>query len=339
VATDYFKNAEAQVARTAALLSRQTRKDYRYTGSLEDAIFGNAGNSTRSAGQSLTASSARILSAMKGLLAAQGADAKGILGMANDRSLGGGLAGVMGQSFNPAAATVAGGLGVGLAQVKAGQDYGDTATGLVKLAQAGVEQARAGAKYQTAQVLAGRQKQDVATIAAQEHDIIMAQLQEQLQEKAQQAQYDLSVRAATKAQADLQAKQGPQAVATVRSMANAVIEAQKFLTGNQAATNQEVLDAVNAALGTANDQYLQQLLPQLIVELRNGGSALNAINTVARQNFADLYSKYGKQWSKVAQTTLKVYEATPRNTPGQGGGGEPWGIVQDFAHFVMPWRN
>jgi hypothetical protein len=347
MASDPFAAARAQVARAEKMLNQKRGRDYRVTSDVVDAVFGNLGQTMRSTNKGLTSGSARILKQMMALRDSQAGDAALIGAMGDRAGQAGGMGGYADQAFDPANARAVGAVGIGNADVQAGKDYLGTAQGLVKMSQAGARQAEAGAQYETAQALAARTKADVGTIAAQQHDIAMAEIQSQhdmemafLQHKLEldslQKQYDMAQSQQKRAESVVNAKLGPQAVSTSRILAGAVNEARSLLSQDHGMTDQELVDAVAKAIGEENDPNLKVMLPRLIYFLRSGNTGLSAINSVMREFYASQWQDFGKQWSSAAQHALSVQDYNKQLQSKQSEGPSFW---NDVASFLTPWNR
>lgn len=178
---DPYGKAHAKIRATRKLLAESRTQGFKYTNNVIDSIYGNLSTTERGLGRQLGAAQARQLSALQKLQSnAQAKNTRLVQGaQANVSKMYGSAIGAGTDFSGVKAQKKAGGLdAAGQARASGAIVSGNTAA--VKIANAGVRQAEAGAKYATAEALAYRAKNDAQLIASQQFELQKMRLQNQL---------------------------------------------------------------------------------------------------------------------------------------------------------------
>ena len=245
------KAAKRNIRRYERQLTRGRMRDFRTTGSINDAIFGSlSGFLGRRAGR-LSRSDARTLARMVELQGGLRRAGRGVQRRQSDTvdRYGDALADSSRLAFEGAAQSNREATRVLGAHKTASEMQAATGRGLLGIAQAGAEQARAGADYATSQVLQARTKADVTQIAQMRHEVALTELQGQMQEEAANADFERQKKL-LEFQANLAAGKlgddwgGAESAASTLSSASVVI--RRVLRENPDAEAEQAIQALTA---------------------------------------------------------------------------------------------
>jgi hypothetical protein len=345
--SETYRKAASGLDALQRSLAKRRSSQFSRTRAIDDAVFKNLGNDLRSTRAQLSSGNQRIIDQVRALVARQ-AKSGAAVGRAKADVSFAGVGDYAANAFKGAEASAKGGqmvAGAGLDEIKFGAQ---TSQGLMDILGQGTQQAKAGADYAVGQALAARTKEDVAQVAEQRQQLLMAQLQQQYALEQMDHQVELANQAATKQQAVLNAQAGPQAVALARHLAMVADYARKYTQEHAEDENlspQVVAQAVISQAGITDDTGVA-LAQSLIAMMMAGGNqnALALINQLVREQYPQLHTKYGKQWSATAQATLAQYAMASirddaQNKAQAGVPPEGPGFWNDVASFFTPWNR
>lgn len=245
-------------------LTADRTADFRWASQGQDAIFANLQALINGRKKVLTQTNNRILGAMQSLVAQQQAMGQAVAQdqQATTDTYGGTTADYAAQQYAPAQASVQEGNADAAALSRQGANMAQTGAGLIKIAQAGAQEAQAGASYALSQAMDARTKADVQAIAQERQQVLQMKLQAELQAQLADRQAQSSFNTWKKQQVYLQQQATKSGLpgdpaSLVQQSAQATVFLNQFLASNPGASASEAMSALSNA-GFINGMSAQE---------------------------------------------------------------------------------
>lgn len=317
-----FAKQRANIMASKAAYKQDRLAGFRVTNDIVGNIFGNLKTTMRGVGSELTSSNARQLTALQRLASRSGKSNARVIDNARGTAAGlYGIAGVAGaKPALDAAAAVAKGSKVALGgQVKAGKTLANSQATVLGIMGAGVAEAQAGAKAQTADALAYRAKEDAKLIASQQLELQKMKLQAQLDIDTYKKKLALDEKAAGGG------SDGLTAVASFGVQAFAPLQELFNKPGNEDKSAAEIAQEYIKTLGGENlDPNAIALINSLASQMALAGAGPGNKGSIKPGETASFltsqltdtldilypnYSKHSKEVEKLLKAQLSVYAA------------------------------
>jgi hypothetical protein len=313
-----FARARAGVAASRGAYRQDRMAGFRATNDIQDAIFGNLNTTMRGVGRTLTSSNAKQLRRIQQMAKKSAAGNERVIGNARGTAANlYGIAGVAGAkpALDAAAAAARGSEKAMQGQVKGAKTQARTAQTVLGIMQAGVQEARAGAKAQTADALAYRAKEDATLIAGQQLELQKMRLQAQLDLDTYKKKLAMDEKAAAGGSTGITtvATFGVQAFPALREAFNADPEATPQSVASDYITKNNITDpnAITLINQLASSMAVAGAGPQ-----NKGSIAPGEVQSFVTGQLTDTlellypnYSKHSKEVEKMLKAQLSVYAA------------------------------
>jgi hypothetical protein len=299
-----FARARRDINKSERELREDRMADYRFADSREDAIFNALTRSLRRTGQRVSRQNERMLERMAALVARQRAGRR-VIGRAQGAavdSYGGAMAGEAADAFSVARTSARTGVQVAQAHERAGEQGARNADRIVRVAQAGAREARAGADYALAQALDQRGTEDAALIAQQRHDLNMARIQQQFAMAQAERQHQLDFEFWKKQQNFLQnggfGQDGQSSSLVGEDLASLMPNIRDLLEANPDASATDILQQLGENVTPEQVPYVMRLIQTVKNRGLFGGPSPSGTYEEGVQAIVDSMLASNPEWDK-----------------------------------------